>query len=94
MKRALRFNMSLIPHARGDLGTRLSGGSRLHGVVSLVFGGVVTIAASLFTLFHLNDHDIVRATVPGFLLGFGLFVAFIIRNRAEGARGYGRRRSV
>jgi hypothetical protein len=94
MRRALQIKIGHIPGERSDLRPRSVAEPRLQGLIFLVLGGVITIVASLFTLFHLNDHDIVRATVPGSLLGFGLFVAFVIRNRSESARGHGRRRSV
>ena len=85
MRRALRMRMEHVPGDRSDLRKRLPGAPRFRGLAFLVFGGIVTIAISLFTLFHLDDHDIVRVTVPGFLFGFGLLVAFVIRNRSDGA---------
>jgi hypothetical protein len=73
------------PAQRRRLGTEPASKPRFRGFVFLVVGGLAAVATSLFTLFHLDDPHIVRATVPGFLLALGLFIAFFIRNRSDGS---------
>jgi len=85
MRRAFRLKVGPMPAERRRPRTTPPGEPRFRGFVFLALGGLITIATSLFTLFHLDDHDVVRGTVPGFLLGLGLLVAFVIRNRSDGS---------
>ena len=83
MREDLRMKTGPMPAERELLRRRPPGQPRFRGFVFLVLGGLLAIATSIFTLFHLDDHHVIRATVPGFLLALGMFVAFFMRNRSE-----------
>jgi hypothetical protein len=85
MRGALRMQAAHMPAEHGQLRTSPAGERRIRGSVFLVLGGLMVIATSAFTLLHLDDHHIVRVTIPGFLLGLGLLVACFVHNRSTGS---------